>query len=298
MPSAALLTIALMLAPTLATGEPPVVPEAVLDGDPETLRPAQPAAAADTTPDPSLLALQPATTRLFHALKGGAADEELEKLVSAVVVELDVNCPRVREYQVFRSSARARTLKVKCTERPLYAITVGASGEGFVSGGDGTIDQMRLQDGPIKAVMGLRVEEYLAAEQAGARTAQTPGGDDADAVSDDALLATPSEVETHRGRQWLAGLALGVGLAAGGGLLWLVVRERRRQRRIYSRWRGLDSAAKDQLVEESEEVYPNLYRHPEGVFIARGRRGKRRLFSSLVLAYLYASRSIKLFEIR
>lgn len=294
MPSAALLTIALMLAPTAATGEPPVVPEAVLDGDPETLPPVPPAA-ADTTPDPSLLALQPATTRLFHALKGGADDEELEKLVSAVVVELDVNCPRVREYQVFRSSARARTLKVKCTERPLYAITVGASGEGFVSGGDGTIDQMRLQDGPIKAVMGLRVEEYLANEQAQARAAQSPDGD---AVLPADARAAQRTVETHRGRQWLAGLAMGVGLAAGGAVLWLIVRERRRQRRAYSRWRGLDTAAKDQLVEQSEEVYPNLYRHPEGVFIARGRRGKRRLFSSLVLAYLYASRGIKLFEIR
>lgn len=297
MPSAALLTIALMLAPTVATGEPPVIPEAVLDGDPETLEPAQPAEpAAETEPDPSLLALQPATTRLFHALKSGAADEELEKLVSATVIELDVNCPRVREYQVFRSSARARTLKVKCTERPLYAITVGASGEGFVSGGDGTIDQMRLADGPIKAVMGLRVEEYLAHEQAGARKAQSP--EDEDEALPDEAVATPREVETHEGRQWLAGLAMGVGLAAGGAVLWLVVRERRRQRRTYSRWRGLDTAAKDQLVEESEEVYPNLYRHPEGVFIARGRRGKRRLFSSLVLAYLYASRSIKLFEIR
>lgn len=285
-----------MLAPTVATGEPPVVPEAVLDGDPETLQTAEPAAAAEIVPDPSLLALQPATTRLFHALKSGAADEELEKLVSAAVVELDVNCPRVREYQVFRTSARARTLKVKCTERPLYAITVGSSGEGFVSGGDGTIDQMRLQDGPIKPVMGLRVEEYLAHEKAGARAPQN-GEDGGEAMSAE-VAVMPREVESHEGRQWLAGLTMGIGLAAVGGLLWLIVRERRRQRRTYSRWRGLDSAAKDQLVEESEEVYPNLYRHPEGVFIARGRRGKRRLFSSLVLAYLYASRSIKLFEIR
>ncbi|MBB4633452.1 hypothetical protein [Sphingosinicella soli] len=289
------MTIALMLAPTMSTGESPVVPEAVLDGDPQTLEPAQPAAPPmETAPDASLLALQPATTRLFHALKGGANDEELEKLVSSTVVELDVNCPRVREYQVFRSSTRARTLKVKCTERPLYAITVGASGEGFVSGGDGTIDQMRLQDGPIKPVMGLRVEEYLANENQ-ARGAEIVPEDET--MPSDAV-GTPRAVETHEARQWLAGLAMGVGLAAGGALLWLVVRERRRQRRTYSRWRGLDTAAKDQLVEESEEVYPNLYRHPEGVFIARGRRGKRRLFSSLVLAYLYASRSIKLFEIR
>ncbi|BBE32825.1 hypothetical protein [Sphingosinicella microcystinivorans] len=296
MSTAALVAIALMLAPTVATGEPPVVPEAVLDGDPETLEPPVQSAgpAAENAPDPSLLALQPATTRLFHALKSGGGDEELEKLVSAAVIELDVNCPRVREYQVFRSSARARTLKVKCTERPLYAITVGASGEGFVSGGDGTIDQMRLADGPIKAVMGLRVEEYLAHEQAEAREGQSAEGE---ALSDNTVV-TPREVETHVGRRWLAGLALAVGLAAAGAVFWLMLRERRRQRRVYSRWRGLDTAAKDQLVEEAEEVYPNLYRHPEGVFIARGRRGKRRLFSSLVLAYLYASRGIKLFEIR
>lgn len=292
MQSAALITIALLLAPVTAPGEPPVVPAAVLDGDPVTETAEEPE--AEIKPDAQLLALQPATARLFSAIKEGAADEEIEKLVSAAVIELDVNCPRVREYQVFRSSERARTLKVKCIERPLYAITVGASGEGFISGGDGTIDQMRLQDGPIKAVMGLRVEEYIANERAQAQ-AGAEAADDDDAGG---LIVEAERIEEHTGRQWLAALALVVGLTAASGVAWLIVRERRRQRRAYSRWRGLDSAAKDQLIEESEEVYPDLYRHPGGIFIARGRRGKRRLFSSLVLAYLYASRGIKLFEIR
>lgn len=280
-----------------ASGE--TVPEAVLEGDPSLdapaptapaptapaqAAPAQTAPAVDDTPDPRLLALQPASVRLFNALKSGASDEDVEKLVTATVIELDMNCPKVKEFQVYRASTRARTLKIKCEERPVYAVTVGVSGEAFVAGGDGTIGQMRLADGPIKPVLGIRVEEYLAntkrqqnAEDAAERAAAEGG---------------------HPVRIWLIRLAW---LAGIGLVLWfgaVFARERLRQRQSHSRWHGLGSDAKDQMIEESEEIYPNLYRHPSGVFIARGRRGKRRIFASLVFAYLYSSRGIKLFEIR
>src|SRR5690606_29520592 len=109
---------------------------------------------------------------------------------------------------------------VKCIERPLYAVTVGASGEGFVSGGDGTIDQMRLQDGPIKAVMGLRVEEYIANERAQAE-AEAAGEDE----GGDGLVAKAGQASGFTGRQWLAGFALALGIAAAGGVAWLIVRE-------------------------------------------------------------------------
>ena len=267
------LLITMMLAQAGAGNEAaPLVPEAVVDGDPVLAE----------TPDAALLTLQPATIRLYNALRSGASDEEVENLVSAAAIELDMNCPRVKEYQVYRASTRARTLKIKCVERPVYAVTIGPSGEGFVSGGDGTISQMRLEDGPIKAVLGVRVEDYVASTKAAA-------------PAEDSIV---EPLPLHRGRNWLMGLVWTAGFVAALWLLGLFVRERRRLRRSLSRWRGLDTAVKDQLVEESEEIYPNLYRHPEGVFIARGRRGKRRLFSSLVFAYLYSSRGFKLFEIR
>jgi hypothetical protein len=292
---AALLSALLLVQaePAAGTAAPDAVPDAVLDGDPVTTTPepaAEPPTDADAdadataAPDPALLALQPATARLYAALRGGASDEEAERLVSAAARELDLDCPRVKEYQVYRASARSRTLKVKCIERPLYAITVGPSGEGFVAGGDGTIGPMRLADGPIKAMLGVRVEEYIA------ETRQ--------AAANEAAAAPPPAVDEHPARAWLARIAAAAGLGLAAWLGWLAVRERRRQTRSLSRWRGLDTEAKDQMIAESEEIYPNLYRHPEGVFIARGRRGKRRLFSSLVFGYLYSSRGFKLFEIR
>jgi hypothetical protein len=278
--------VALVAAPAAAVDEAaPAVPEVVLDGDPVTRTPAPPAPAADDAPDPALLRLQPATARLFAALTGGAADEEIERLVAAVARELDMDCPRVKEYQVYRASERSRTLKMKCVERPLYAVTVGISGEGFVAGGDGTIGPMRLDDGPIKAMMGVRVEEYIASTRA-AQVREAEGE------------APPPPAGERSARVWLARAAAAAAVALAIWLAALAVRERRRQRRSLSRWRGLDSDMKDQMIAESEEVYPNLYRHPEGVYIARGRRGKRRLFSSLVFGYLYSSRGIKLFEIR
>lgn len=284
--------VALVLAPASAGSEAaPVVPDAVLDGDPsgagtETSEGSLSGTPVET-PDPAMLALQPATARLFHALQAGASDEDVEKLVSAAAIELDMNCPRVKEYQVYRATMRARTLKVKCVERPLYAVTIGISGEGFVSGGDGTIEQMRLKDGPIKQMFGLRAEEYLAQEQAA--VAANDGVAEYDGNANSRL---------HVGRRWLVRAAWAAGLAALIGVAVLVLRERRRHKQSYARWRGLDSDAKDQLLEVSEEIYPDVYRHPDGVFIARGRRGKRRLFPSLVFAYLYSSRGFKLFEIK
>lgn len=284
--------IALMLAPANGDGALPAMPEAVLDGDPVTVSPPAdavvlPKAAptpVENAPDPALLALQPAPARLYRALAGGASDEEVGRLVATVAVEIDMNCPRVREYQVYRATTRARTLKIKCEERPLFAVTVGVSGEAFVSGGDGTIGQMRLADGPIKTMMGVRMEDYIAERESGQEQA--------------ARAAPQPPTDMHPGRVWLVRLAAVAGVGLAGWIAYAAIRALRQRRRSLSRWRGLDSDSKDMLVEESEEIYDNLYRHPAGIFIARGRRGKRRLFPSLVLAYLYSSRGIKLFEIR
>lgn len=288
--------VALLLAPAAAVGEPAdIVSDEQHDADLPTLEPvpqATPAnqsesrGAAKAEPETAMLNLQPAPVRLFAALKGGASDEELEKLVSETVRELVSDCVRVKEYQVYRSTDQSRTLKVKCLERPLYAVTIGASGEAFVSGGDGTIGQMRLSDGPIKAMLGVRVEEYIETAKA------------EDKAEADALAAERAAAEGHPARRLLARGAVAAGIVFLLWLSWMGLKEARRHRRSLSRWRGLDSEMKDQLVDESEEIYPDLYRHPEGVFIARGRRGKRRLFSSLVFAYLYCRRGIKLFEIR
>ncbi len=279
------LLIALLAAPVSGETAAPLVPQAVLAEDlgPETA-PAKTTATDD--PGKSLTSLQPAVVRLFAALESGSADENVDRLVSAAVIELDMNCPRVNEYQIYRFSERARTLKIKCAERPVFAVTLGTSGEAYVSGGDGTIGQMRLDDGPIRTVMGLTVEDYMASTQ------------DAPPLLTDEEETPFVMPRVSFAPDWVSWLVWGLGLAVATIMVLIFLRDRRRSKTEFARWRDLDSEAKDQLVAESEEIYPNIYRHPSGVFIARGRRGKRRLFPSLILAYLYRSRSYKFFEIR
>lgn len=287
--------LAMVMALATASTEAPVVPEAVLDGDPSVAEAPSPAAAAD----PSLRQMQPATARLFNALVEGTPSDDIDRLVAEVAAELDINCPRISEYQVYRSSSRSRTLKLKCDERPIFAVTVGPAGEGFVSGGDGSIAPMRLEDGAIRTVLGVLAEDYIAqaseatAPAGEARAAPPPPA--ADVAEEPPADQVPLGAFLKKFKTPISWLLAALGAWSGFRLLR---RLRRRQLEGLSRWRDLDSEAKNQLIEESEEIYPDLYRHPGGVFIARGRRGKRRLFSSLVFAYLYRSQGLKLFEIR
>ncbi len=60
---------------------------------------------------------------------------------------------------------------------------------------------------------------------------------------------------------------------------------------------GLSSDDKDYMLDESHELYPNIFSHPRGFFIARGKRGKRRLFRYAFTAMLYRDFGLKIAEI-
>ena len=70
-----------------------------------------------------------------------------------------------------------------------------------------------------------------------------------------------------------------------------------------SAWRGhrrvlamgtLDSAGKNRLIAGGRLVYPNVWRNDEaGIYIAKGPRGRRRLYGSFLPAFLYRSMGIK-----
>jgi hypothetical protein len=275
--------IMLLAAPSAGAPEDaPIVPPPVLAGDPILEEPSD-----EAKPDPKLLHLQPATRRLFDAIKDTRGSDTIDSLLAAAIDELGMDCPQLRDYQIYRLAKRSRTLKVKCAERPLYAITVGPTGDAYVSGGDGSIEPMRLQEGPIRTVLGIPAEQYMARRRGSAESLAS--------VND--LLTREAQPEPPPPLDWRPFFGA-IGILAALALAWVLLSWRNATRRSFARWQDLDTETKDRIVAESEEIFPNLYRHPEGVFIARGRRGKRRLFPSLMFAYLYTSSGVKLFEIR
>lgn len=194
-------------------------------------------------------------------------------------------CPSVTDFQVFRRNPDQRVIKVKCRGRPLYAISVDAIGTVYVDGGDGRIGLMQPADGRVISVYDVRADEY----EAKTASAVAAEGSTEGAVADTGDAGS---------RLWLfVGIAvLAVSLAMA--IYRPLAGEREQAGLEQRRWRGLTSFDKDQLLEEARELYPDIFEHPAGIYIARGRRGKRRLFRTLMFAYLYRSLGLKLGEIR
>lgn len=200
-------------------------------------------------------------------------------------------CKQLRDYQVYHVTAQGLTLKAKCAERPTYVLKVSAADAVQVSGGDGTIQPMNPQDGPITPVWGMRAEKYFSqqaksvvAAKAPAAALGTPGK-----TTGSPALAAPLQDDDDLGMVLLAGLLLAL-LLALPLLAWLNARP--------SAAPGFTSHDKDMLVAESREILPSIYEHPDGWFIVRGRRGKRRVFRLLLCAYLYRNYGVKLWEVR
>lgn len=196
---------------------------------------------------------------LYEALNQGDNATAADLLHSAVEA-LGGRCAAVRQFQLFQVADDNRTLKLACAGQPLYAVTVNSHGHMMLSGGDGHVRPMNPADGPIWT-------------QSVAREGTGPG---------------------VRRALMVLGVAGAVLLLAYAVMRWY----RHQRSAAISRWRGFSSSDKDALVSESREVFPNIFAHPSGLYIARGRHGKRRLFRTLLLAYLYRSLGIKLGQIR
>lgn len=250
-----------------------------------TALPAAPAAnkSMDAHVDESLLT---PVQRLFVAIQQDRPSTTVGDLLRGAFEERGVECQALMDYQVLGNDTSGRTLKVKCSERPVLLVKLDADGGWQLTGGDGTIAPMRIADGRIVTLMGVDVNEYLA-HSANADT-------DPDAVVQD----LPVKPDIEAGGALVPWMALGVSLlvlASLGYLFWLEWSWRRAHG---ARWMHLSSDEKDRLIEESREVYPDIFQHPDGVFITRGSRGKRRLFHSMTAAYIYRSTGIKIAELR
>ncbi len=271
---------------------------------------------------------------LYSHLLADVPPDRTGAILEAAMVRLGKNCGDLNAFQIYRYRTGARTLKIKCPGKPLFALSVNLQGSIQVSGGDGSIGELSSVDGRIYSLFGKSIDVPRAPQvapaaidlsrprppAAGAAAAPLPGpraeqprpkppavepvaavvaakpasGQASPPVGTEVAGSGPDAATGAKHRWlWIAnGLGLAV-IALGGFVLW---RSRRRAAGPDD-W-GLSSDDKDVLIEESREVYPDIYQHPQGFFISRGGRGRRRIFKSTLGAMLYRDYGLKVGEIR
>jgi hypothetical protein len=237
---------------------------------------------ADVAPKPPV-AFNTMPMALYQALDRDQSTDSVALLIKQNLISLSRPCEQVMAYQIFRYNNGKRTLKIKCSRQLLMAVTVDRAGSVNLVGGDGSISDMLASDGRIYSVMGQTLKTYMA-EQKTREAATNPAAAAAAVATPVPALRLPIAMTALN--LWLAGAALLL-------LLWL----------LFGRRRGLDqawtlnSADKDYMMEESREIYPKVFKHPQGFYISKGRRGKRRLFKHAFAAMLYRDLGIKIGEI-
>ncbi len=251
---------------------------------------------------------------LYAHLLAEADPSRSALIIEAALQRAGKSCAQINAFQIYRYRTGSRTLKVKCPGKPLYVLTVGNTGGFQISGGDGTVPELQTSDGRIYSLFGREIKQPKApgiTPLSGSPPVQpmdtgslpkviTPASPQPVVVAP-AVPAGPAtgepgaQGETFRFRSWLL-LINGVGLGMLMLALWGYLRARRKRSDILDY--GLSSDDKDLLLDESREIYPNIFQHPQGFFISRGRRGKRRLFRSAFPAILYRDFGLKMGEIR
>jgi hypothetical protein len=221
---------------------------------------------------------------LFDAIAQERSSDVIAQLIKLNLDAAVRACPQVSAYQIFRYSTGERTLKVKCAHQPIYALRVTGSGEFMVHGGDGTVTDMLPSDGRVYTIFGAPLRTYAAQERAAASGSPN--------MPPPAMGGIDAKVE-ERARMVLIGTGALAIIALLFGLRALFGQRRNTNEFAW----GLNSMDKDMLMDESREIYPNVFKHPRGFFIARGRQGKRRLFRSALGGMLYRDLGLKIGEV-
>jgi hypothetical protein len=275
--------------------------------------PMPPAAAPNPTapaavPTPAPGSAQPAASAprtqaqlgvaLFNLLLEDGPAESIAITVEDIMILRGLDCKQVSAYQLAGFSTGERRLRVKCPQRPVYGVTVTDKGAVTFSGGDGTIPALQSTNGPVVEIFGQRADRYLRQQAALAPRPVAPAREIPSAAAPERASAGQKTIFGLPG--WaLVAIGLNLILIAVIGLIVL---------RIFGNLRTLDQGArreldrflsrdKDEIMEECWEMFPNIYKHPRGFFLARGKHGKRRLFRSQMAAFLYRDFGLRLGEI-
>lgn len=207
----------------------------------------------------------------------------------------DHYCGAVTDYQIVVRSIRRLSVKARCLGMPLYGISVRPKKPVQVFGGDGLVAPLTNTDGPVVNVPLVSVQKRKDNVE-GSIAISVPGSSD--------------EIQFNLS-PWII-ISVGVNIFLVFALIVYIVtalrKPKRRRRKRRSKQHepvvevaanaSLSSVDKNTLIGQSEQVSRLIYYHPSGVYIAKGRRGKRRVFSNLLGAILYRDFGLKWRELR
>lgn len=237
------------------------------------------------TDDPRQLALD-----IYSAVNRGSDPAAIAVRLQSLVRVFRFRCTRLTDYQIFTQRTNIVDFKVKCSGDPLYGVTVASNGYVSVYGGNGIISSFNRNDGLILI---FDNEGDLAGDRS--LTVGQAVGETVDRL----------ELQEDINVVYVMGtVATTLGFILIFSLIWWRAWKFRQTRKPRQRMKPMhkhrvsaSSRVKDAFLEESHQVVKNVYKHPRGFFIARGKRGKRRFFNSLFWAKVYASRGWRMFEI-
>lgn len=211
-------------------------------------------------------------------------------------------CPNVSVFQRVGPKNKLLTFKVRCAKRPLYLLTVDELGRMLVDGGDGRVPAMGASDGEVFNGSGESLSDD------GPTKARRGAGRADDRIPlDDVKRAGPvavSSVGAPQGQNqwlpWLAAFLLLIGLVAAFALYlrFNAGASTGMAPRHSSAPRRYPTELKDEMIAESVEELPDMWLHASGVYIVRGRHGKRRVFAHRWNAMIYYRWGYKILQIR
>lgn len=224
----------------------------------------------------------------------------IAEMLATVIRENDYRCSWVSDFQIVRIYVDLRSFKAKCPGEPLYGIRVADDGTSWVMGGEYMVAGLGPGDGEIISFSFAPDDTPLPVPSIEEMTDKPQVGEDRSRPSP-VLTERPGRVRSGmRAPSWLMTSLVINGIAAGILAVFAIMTFRRGSQRnaeIAQRFARLTSAGKDAIVDESKRVGPRIYRHPDGIYIARGQRGRRRFFSRRLGAVLYRDFGARVFEI-
>lgn len=240
--------------------------------------------AQTTVNDPRQLALD-----IYTGINRGMPPASIALKLEQVVEVFRYRCNRVTDYQVYAVRPNIIDVKAKCSGDPLYGVTVASNGYVAVYGGNGILSSLDRRDAVIYSF--------------------SAGGDlafDSTLKAEDALEEAAARIELGSEYNYIYVLGmfmLILVIVMLGAIVWLKAWRRKAGRKPRERMKpmkkhtvAVGSGVKDKLLDESEPVSKFVRKHPGGIYIAIGKRGKRRFFQSLFWAKAYAALGVKLFE--
>ncbi|MEM7569060.1 MAG: hypothetical protein AAF337_04630 [Pseudomonadota bacterium] len=207
-------------------------------------------------------------------------------------------CASVTDFQIIYRKDNEQRVKLKCPGKPNFGLIVNQGGRVLVFGGDGMVGDFEPGDGVVFAISGT-VRAPLSVRQDERARKDRKGPDLGESGNLPGLLqgGDPNKIPT-----WLVFLVVINGFIVLALLLsfaWFMRAKTQVPERPEEPIKtGISSLEKDKLIIDSREILPDIYHHPEGFFISRGKRGKRRLFGNLFFALIYREYGFKFREIR